>query len=170
MIRNSVLTILGWGVLASGATPMSAQDLVFDIGPTVECMAAQDTDWAREACVGRAASVCMELTDGGTTTVGMGGCLDRERAYWDGRLNASFITVKAQAAHLDAQDAGAAASRTDALVRMQRAWIVYRDERCFFERAKWGGGTGGGPATLGCLMVETARQTLLIERGAALGD
>jgi uncharacterized protein YecT (DUF1311 family) len=40
----------------------------------------------------------------------------------------------------------------EALRDMQRAWIAYRDASCDYERAQWGGGTGGGPATAGCLM------------------
>jgi uncharacterized protein YecT (DUF1311 family) len=46
---------------------------------------------------------------------------------------------------------------------MQRAWIGYRDAACDYERAQWGGGSGGGPATAGCLMRLTGEQALALE-------
>ncbi|MEO0665056.1 MAG: lysozyme inhibitor LprI family protein [Pseudomonadota bacterium] len=153
------------------ATPVAGQELVFDPGATASCVAAQETDHAALLCVGRSATACMDLTEGGTTTVGMGGCLDRERAYWDTELNAAYQDALADAQRIDAE-AAEYGFRTppmeEALRAMQRAWISYRDELCTFERSKWGGGTGGGPATAGCLMQETARQTLLLRRGVGL--
>ena len=46
---------------------------------------------------------------------------------------------------------------------MQRAWIGWRDATCDYERAQWGGGTGGGPATVACLMRLTGEQALYLE-------
>jgi uncharacterized protein YecT (DUF1311 family) len=61
-------------------------------------------------------------------------------------------------------DLGSAApSQGDALKNMQRAWIAYRDATCDYERSHWGGGTGGGPATVSCLMYMTAEQALYLE-------
>ena len=45
-----------------------------------------------------------------------------------------------------------------------KRWIGYRDATCDYERSQWGGGTGGGPATLGCLMRLTGEQTLYLEQ------
>jgi uncharacterized protein YecT (DUF1311 family) len=56
-----------------------------------------------------------------------------------------------------------APSVAEALRGMQRAWIVYRDEACDYERAQWAGGTGGGPATAACLMQQTGEQALALE-------
>jgi uncharacterized protein YecT (DUF1311 family) len=46
---------------------------------------------------------------------------------------------------------------------MQRAWIGYRDAACAYEESQWGGGTGGGPASVDCAMRLTARQALALE-------
>ena len=54
-------------------------------------------------------------------------------------------------------------SLAENLLAMQRAWIPFRDAACDYEMAQWGGGTGGGPALVGCLMNETGRQTLSME-------
>ncbi|MEO0774677.1 MAG: lysozyme inhibitor LprI family protein, partial [Pseudomonadota bacterium] len=54
------------------------------------------------------------------------------------------------------------ASQEEALRAMQRAWIAYRDATCDYEYSQWGGGTGGGPALIGCIMRETGEQTLYL--------
>ncbi|KMW56504.1 hypothetical protein AIOL_001458 [Candidatus Rhodobacter oscarellae] len=54
--------------------------------------------------------------------------------------------------------------QADLLRDMQRAWITFRDRTCDYERAQWGGGTGGGPAYTNCLMVQTAKQTIYLEQ------
>ena len=60
------------------------------------------------------------------------------------------------------------ASVAEALRAMQRAWIVYRDAACDYERAQWAGGTGGGPATAACLMQQTGVRTLELEGKIAM--
>ena len=148
--------------------PAMSQDLVFDITPTAACVDAG----GGEDCAGNAAELCIEATPGGYTTVGMGACTDRERQWWDARLN---VVYKDLLAKLRAQDAEAesysshAPKQAEALLAMQRAWIGFRDSKCDFERAQWGGGTGGGPATVTCHLHETARQTLYLTNGV-LGE
>jgi len=148
------------------ATPLAAQDMTFTIDPTSACLAAQDRYIARLQCAGKAATACMDVNLGGTTTVGMGRCLDLEAIWWDKQLNVAYGKAMARAKVHDGEVkelGGFAPSQVDALREMQRAWIPFRDRLCDFERAQWGGGTGGGPAALGCLLQETARQTLLLE-------
>ncbi len=96
----------------------------------------------------------------------MGGCLDYELSYWDDRLNASYRALRAKERASDADWAGSpgAVSKADALRDMQRAWIPLRDATCDYERSQWGGGTGGGPATLACLLRMTGGQTLYLEQ------
>jgi len=142
-----------------------AQELIFNMRQTLSCIEAAPTGAAARACIGASANACMNATDMGSTTVGMGGCIDRELSYWDGRLNASYRALRARDRSEDAEFAGAAGyvSQADALRDMQRAWIGWRDATCDYERAQWGGGSGGGPATLGCLMRLTAEQALYLE-------
>lgn len=142
-----------------------AQELIFDMHQTLSCIQAAPTGAAARDCIGASANACMNATDMGGTTVGMGGCIDSELTYWDDRLNASYGSLRAKDRSEDAEFGGSAgyASQAEALRDMQRAWIVWRDATCDYERAQWGGGTGGGPATLGCLLRLTAEQALYLE-------
>lgn len=138
----------------------------FSAAPTLSCLAGATELPAMEACIGMAATLCMNSHQAGYTTVGMGYCLDQELSFWDDRLNAAYGQVMARDKAVDAEmkDLGSAApSLAEALRAMQRAWIPFRDASCDYERAQWGGGTGGGPATLSCLMYATGRQALALE-------
>lgn len=149
------------------AGPVAAQDLIYSDDATRACLAAAPDSVAQEACIGRSADACMGANDVGGTTVGMGGCLDRELQFWDGLLNTYYQTAIERAKRMDAETRqynAAAAAVEDTLRRMQRAWIPFRDASCDFERAQWGGGSGGGPATLGCLMEMTGEQALMLGR------
>ena len=151
-------------VFLTGAA--SAQSLVFNPDLTAACLKADSSHQAQLACIGTSANACMEETQGGYSTVGMGGCLGRELDWWDARLNASYKTLMKQE-KADDLEFGAGQdgvpSKADALKAMQRAWITFRDTSCAYEYSKWGGGTGGGPAIAGCLLDMTARQTLALE-------
>jgi len=159
MIRlAAVLTLL--------AAPVLAQDLQYTDRGTESCLEEAESYGAKIDCAGASAGQCMEDTPGGQSTVGMGGCLDRELSYWDGLLNSHYKVAMAQAKNLDAERPasmkdlpGAAA----ALREMQRAWIPFRDKACAYEASLWSGGTGQGPAALSCLMQQTAKQTLTLE-------
>lgn len=156
------LAVVMVAVLAGGA---QAQDIPFDIGATEACLAAAQSPSQAEACIGTSANACMSTPDG-STTVGMGFCLDAEWQWWDARLNRVYGELMARHKKDDAEMAAIGAtvpSLADSLKAMQRAWIPFRDTACDYERAQWGGGTGGGPATLGCLMMQTGRQTLALE-------
>ncbi|MCG6903206.1 MAG: DUF1311 domain-containing protein [Rhodobacter sp.] len=160
-----------WALLAAAlvlGTPAGAQELVFNLYHTQSCLDAAPDPAAQRACIGASANACMSATGMGGTTIGMSGCIDRELGYWDGRLNDSYQRLRARERSEDAGYGGAAGyvSQADALRDMQRAWIAFRDATCAYERAQWGGGTGGGPATVGCLMRMTGEQTLYLEQMA----
>ncbi len=147
------------------ATPVAAQDLVFNDKIINACLSAATDQNAASDCAGQAADACMEATPGGFSTVGIGGCLDRELQVWDAMLNAEYQRVRADAAGVDGeqtQDGLSAPSIADALRDMQRAWITFRDARCSFEAAQWGGGTGAGPAYVSCILSMTADQALTL--------
>ena len=149
-----------WGGMAG------AQELAFDPGATEDCL--DQADWTEAppySCIGEAADQCMSTSDG-SSTVGMGYCLDAEWQWWDARLNRVYGELMQQNKAMDAANAETEAnlpSLAENLKAMQRAWIPFRDAACDYEMAQWGGGTGGGPALVGCLMMETGRQTLSME-------
>ncbi len=148
------------------AGPAAAQEMTYSFHPTTDCLSAMGEDGDQMRCAGSAANYCMEATEGGMSTVGMSNCLGLELEDWDRRLNKSYGVLMAR---LKAQDeelaelGSAAPKQAPALRDMQRAWITFRDRACDYERTKWGGGTGGGPATLSCHLNQTARQTLALE-------
>ena len=158
-----------WRVALALAGPATAQDIPFSVAATESCVAAAGDLAGREGCIGRSADACMATPDG-YTTVGMGFCLDREREFWDGRLNAAYgaLMQLEVAAETEVEELGSAAPSPAAALRgMQRAWIGYRDAACTYEASQWGGGTGAGPAATGCMMTLTGRQALALEERLA---
>ncbi|WP_027258406.1 lysozyme inhibitor LprI family protein [Leisingera aquimarina] len=152
--------------LLMAGTSVMAQEVHFSSGATAACVAGAANQDARRGCLGTSAQHCMGETPDGSTTVGMMGCLDGERSYWDQRLNRAYKSMRTKAEALDAEmeELGSAVPKTAPALRgMQRAWIIYRDATCDFERSQWGGGTGGGPAVLSCLMRLTGEQALYLE-------
>ena len=153
-------------IVALAASGAGAQELAFSAAMTEACIANESEGGdPYGTCVGMAADACM-AQPGGYSTVGMSTCFEHERKFWDARLNAAYQRVRDEARATDAEmkEIGAsAASRADALRDMQRAWIAYRDATCDYERSLWGGGTGGGPATVACHMYQTAEQALYLE-------
>lgn len=153
-----------WLLICLLAFPAAAQDVVFDPEMTEQCLGIVAEDEQR-SCIGRSASDCMKETEGGESTVGMGGCLEAELTYWDDRLNAEYARLQAETERRDAELAELESTGpriAPTLREMQRQWIAFRDATCDFERAQWGGGTGGGPATLACLMRLTGEQALYL--------
>tara|TARA_R110002049_G_scaffold23545_2_gene83260 strand:+ start:75214 stop:75702 length:489 start_codon:yes stop_codon:yes gene_type:complete len=147
-------------VLCAG--PLAAQDLAYSDDQTASCLNSADDFETRRTCIGLSANACMEAP-GGSSTVGMGGCLDAELRFWDRLLNENYTARMAQAKAADAEAQTYQpnlAIQAEALRDMQRAWIGFRDAACDYERSQWGGGTGAGPATLGCLMQMTGEQAL----------
>ncbi len=147
------------------AAPVAAQDFEFSTAAVEGCLAGLGSGEDARACIGASANACM-ATDAGGTTVGMGACLSRELSYWDDRLNAAYGVAMAAARATDTEmaDLGSAAPhQAPALREMQRAWITFRDAKCDHARSLWGGGTGGGPATVDCLMQTTGAQALYLE-------
>lgn len=158
------LTLAALAVLL--AAPAAAQDIRFNITPTLACLGRAQTDAPGDpSCIGTAAEICMEVSDGGFSTVGMVACISRELDYWDARLNDSYQALRARHRADDADTANIPGipSMELALRDMQRAWIPFRDATCDYERSLWGGGTGGGPATAGCRMRLTGQQALYLE-------
>jgi uncharacterized protein YecT (DUF1311 family) len=159
-------------ILSAPAT--HAQSLIYSEMATLACLnnAAASRPSAKIDCVGASANACMAATPDGSTTYGMGGCLDRELSFWDAMLNHNYQILRDKARATDAEMRRIGASVTDleqTLRDMQRTWIAWRDATCDFERGQWGGGTGGGPATYACLLRLTGQQALYLD-DAWIGD
>ncbi|SMP30628.1 lysozyme inhibitor LprI family protein [Shimia sagamensis] len=159
--------IVTFSAAVATGVAVSAEELT-SLSPaaTERCLAEMTENQNPTSCIGSSANLCMETTEGGWSTYGMSHCLDQERQYWDDRLNAAYKNVRTKRKATDTEMAelgSAAPSQGDALKKMQRAWIAYRDATCDYERSLWGGGTGGGPATVSCLMYLTAEQALYLE-------
>ncbi len=151
-------------ILALAATPALAQDEPprppFDAGLIDACLEGGASDPA--ACIGAASRPCMEAPEG-SSTAAMSWCLGQELEVWDAKLNDSYgrVTQVARAMDADMAALGSAAERQEPLLtQMQRDWIAFRDSACAFERSRWGGGSGSGPAGLECAMTLTAQQYL----------
>jgi uncharacterized protein YecT (DUF1311 family) len=109
--------------------------------------AAREARLEIENCVGAIAYPCINAgTDNDATR---SACYDRERAFWDNRLNDDYRRLIASS------EASVAASyRT-----IQRAWISYRDARCAHSKIEFQG-TMANPLQSYCLMKTTATQSL----------
>ncbi|MFK7752027.1 MAG: lysozyme inhibitor LprI family protein [Sedimentitalea sp.] len=160
------------GLVLAAPNPVAAQDLIYSDQATRSCLGQASDARQQESCAGQSARVCMSATPGGQSTAAMSGCLDRELTFWDGLLNSYYQSALSRARQFDQEQSQYGAvgqTLEDALRAMQRAWIPFRDASCDFARVQWGGGTGGGPATLTCLMEHTARQALVVGRFGAGG-
>ena len=164
MTKNGWIYVLGI-LLISGAA--NAQELVFSMQATDACIADRGHEGAAEQCIGESANLCMERTDGGQSTAGMVACMGAELEAWDKRLNTAYaeLMVREKAEDKEMADLGSAAPKqSPALLDMQRKWIAYRDARCDYIGAQWGGGSGTGPAVQGCHMMMTGKQALFLQQ------
>lgn len=155
MIRLMALILL--------ATPAVAQEIVYSNDATEACLSTA-TDAMQ--CAGKSAGACMDANDIGSTTYGMTGCLAQELAFWDDRLNAAYTARMSEAKEHDKmmKEVGSSVDQeAPALLDMQRKWIEFRDAKCFYAMTQWGGGTGGGPASVSCKLQATAAQAIFLE-------
>ncbi len=153
MLRIIGMALLAMPVAVTLPVGALAQDLSFSPQVTADCVSSGQPF---EECIGAAAEDCMERN--GSATVVMSACYGAETDWWDARLNEIYSGVMAEAKGMVRVHGEHAPSQAEALRRMQRAWIAYRDETCSYEASLWGGGTGSGPAFNACLMRMTAEQ------------
>jgi uncharacterized protein YecT (DUF1311 family) len=91
-----------------------------------------------------------------TSTIEMNYCGEQEYLKADAELNSLYKTI------VDGLDSRAGDSGSDvgawkdALKAAQRAWVDFKQKDCGeLIGYEWGGGTGAGPATYGCLVEKT---------------
>jgi uncharacterized protein YecT (DUF1311 family) len=113
--------------------------------------AAKQAPGLAESCIGVIAEPCQNEPEG-QSNLGMAQCYDREAAVWDERLNQNYKK------RLDAAEP----AYRDALKKMQRAWIAYRDAKCG-SISVGESGSISVPATAICMLEETARQAIFLE-------
>jgi len=97
--------------------------------------------------------LCLDKPDN-SNTYGMLKCGDAEMAFQDARLNKAY---KADMADMAQNPAGKAA-----LLKAQRAWIVFRDADCATIRAV-SGGTIASIYVQSCYLEHTARRAQALE-------
>ena len=108
------------------------------------------------ACIGRLSARCMDRP-GGSSTMGMRVCTDRESDAWDALLNRNYKKARRQVP--------AAAAKK--LQEIQRAWITWRNEKCDLGYTLFEGGTLAGVVAGECVMKSTAIRA--IELGELVG-
>ena len=125
-----------------------------------QCLAAAQTDGARQDCAGHQTAACVAFAERRYPDLHpvdrQLACIDAERQAWDARLTESYDRLKGI-------ETGRSPDRAEALVKMERAWIAFRDARCAYDMLTNGGGTGGALAGPQCLLAVTARQVVLLE-------
>lgn len=149
------------------AGPVLAQDeqVQYSDAPTADCLAAADTADAMRACVGLATAKCVDASDYGSTTIGMMECAEKETAFWDAKLNATYKELMARAEKFDAMNADdprIVEKIADSLRAMQRAWIPYRDATCTFQYSLGMGGTIASTIASHCQLETTADQYIYL--------
>lgn len=137
-----------------------AQDTRFNPNWSLNCYYESNTQTIPDACIGRSANRCMEVTPSGYSNRVMAACLKRETKLWDGLLNASYQSLRGNDRQTDAASGG---NRAIALRDMQRAWIAFRDASCKYEYSQWAGGSGAGTAHASCVMNMTGRQAMVLD-------
>ena len=151
-------------ILTLIAAPLAAQEIdsARVLANVRACFDAADATMSgKQACIGEAALLCMDETEGGYSTLGQSQCQQAEAEAWDVLLNEQYRVAMDFAKGGDADETEAVfARRAETLRAMQRAWIPFRDAKCAAEYAKWGMGSMRNIAGSGCLMQTNAEQTI----------
>lgn len=154
--------VLVFAAAAAGATAQEAE--IARYGPILDaCYRGTVHSEARRACKGALAAACMEGEEGGQSTLGMSICNRAEAQVWDKYLNREYRAARVWARAMDDEERALFpefATRADALLAAQRAWIAFRDAECGLEYAVWGAGSMRHIAGTGCILEMTAERTL----------
>jgi uncharacterized protein YecT (DUF1311 family) len=154
--------------LATIAAPVQAQvkGITKDRAALAACLdAAKAARKSAESCVGTVQDACAKES-GNESSAAMSGCVGREVAVWDERLNTSYKAALAgDLARRDVYRGGGARKRTGAEVmrEAQRAWIGFRERKCSAARLPMEGGSGAALLGGACFLQETARQAIWLE-------
>ncbi|WP_158968358.1 lysozyme inhibitor LprI family protein [Chachezhania sediminis] len=165
LIRMSILSAaLVTLVTAVGAWADDVPEVPLSSTATADCYATAEGDDARRLCIGKSTNECMDAP-GGSTTIGIGACLQDEAGWWDRLLNTTYKDAMGRAATSDAmmkEDGIDVPSQAEALRTMQRSWIAFRDDKCAYVASLWTNGTGASTAFVDCLLRTTAEQAIFL--------
>lgn len=152
-----VLAVLA---LTLAPLPLSAGEAsVVDPNEIEHCLSWSATDGMRLDCAGSVQASCLARMEKAQPDLHPVDrqlqCIDAEAQWWETELNTRY-------ARLMEIERARSAERAEALKKMERDWISFRDARCAYDRLTNGGGTGGAVAEPLCLLQETARQVILL--------
>jgi len=109
------------------------------------------------SCIGVVSTRCLAVRDN-VSTAAMAGCMRRETAIWDERLNAAY---KSWTSKCDSPEI------CEARRKLERAWLAERDARCTLPHVEAQGGTIAIIEGSDCMLDATARQAIWIEQRIA---
>ncbi len=147
-------------ILMLFGAPVAAQEYLVDRDAVLACFEATAGNPNPPGCIGAAAEMCMEQSDGGYATVGMASCVSAETEIWDELLNTVYGDLRADMGALDADAINSGQSRVEALRDAQRAWIAFRDADCAFNWAIFQEGTMRSLISTGCMLDMTSDRVL----------
>lgn len=151
MTARATLLCLALATALPGAKSALAQDFLPATDPAQIAACFATAAQGDDACVGEAASQCMNQP-GGETTPGTAACLAAEADRWDGHLNAEY---KARMAELTPD-------QKTALREAQRAWIAFRDADCGLQYQIFVDGTIRSVVYSSCMLTMTAERALAL--------
>jgi uncharacterized protein YecT (DUF1311 family) len=151
----SALAVLA--CLCSGAHPAWAQVLPAtdqDARIMEACLKEQVNpvvakELAYQTCVQQAAYACME-EPGGSSTLGIMDCFERETTWWDTRLNQTYKLLQENLP----------AEQFARLREVQRSWLAFRNTQCQFLYDFYYPGSIRQTYTAMCHLRETARRAI----------
>ncbi len=156
------------------AAPLAApaQEVDFDIQPTLDCIEQARRSDHRPLCVGEAAQACVRgIPNASAVNVSL--CMERETRYWARRMEVAYDAMHEKAEAADAAFAQTEMAEkvpfklTEDLALMQDAWKDWREKRCAFEAMLRRGTPEASMSAAWCMVRQTGVQALFLERSAA---
>ena len=170
-MKPAVLAAAAIALALPSAAP--AQEVRFDIQPTLDCIEEARRSDLRPTCVGEAAQACIRrIPNAGPVDVSL--CMEQETRYWARRMETAYDEMHARAEAADAEFAHTEMAAkvpfklTEDLALMQEAWRAWREKRCAFEAMLHRGTPEASMSAAWCMVRQTGAQALFLERSAAM--
>ena len=154
-----MLAAIGFVFCAGHACADAESGPIFDAEALAFCL----QDEAHPAiCIGSGARECWQ-DDPSTMTVGL--CYAREFEFWEAArdLLEQELAVQDQRIDTDLAELRGEAVAQGAHADVIAAWPAYREARCGYVSARFGPGSGEGPAWMECRMQVTAEHVIWLQ-------